>query len=69
MMTIADFRTLKDRVRREVAIHLLRKSRLSLEEIAFSFGFSELSTFHHAFRRWTGIAPGEFRRTAKQSVA
>jgi AraC-like DNA-binding protein len=56
------FQELKDRVRRDVAIHLLQKSRLSLEDIAVSLGFSELSTFHRAFRRWTGVAPGEFRQ-------
>ncbi len=63
------FQELKDRVRRDVAIHLLQKSRLSLEEIALSLGFSELSTFHRAFRRWTGVAPGEFRQTRSQPAA
>ena len=48
-------------VRRDIATHMLKKSRLPLEEVALSLGFSELSTFHRAFRRWTGLAPGEFR--------
>jgi AraC-like DNA-binding protein len=55
------FQELKDRVRRDIATHMLKKSRLPLEEIALSLGFSELSTFHRAFRRWTGLTPGEFR--------
>lgn len=59
------FQELKDRVRRDVAIHLLQKSRLSLEEIGMSLGFSEVSTFHRAFKRWTGHAPGEYRQIAK----
>jgi AraC-like DNA-binding protein len=63
------FQDLKDRVRRDVAIHLLRKSRLSLEDIGLSLGFSELSTFHRAFRRWTGAAPGEYRQANRKSVA
>jgi AraC-like DNA-binding protein len=63
------FQELKDQVRRDVAIHLLQKSRLSLEEIALSLGFSELSTFHRAFRRWTGVAPGEFRQTGSRPAA
>jgi AraC-like DNA-binding protein len=57
------FQELKDHVRRDVAQHLLEKSRLPLEEIALSLGFSELSTFHRAFRRWTGLAPGEYRQS------
>ncbi|MCA1457480.1 AraC family transcriptional regulator [Bradyrhizobium sp. BRP22] len=55
------FQEIKDRLRRDLATHLLQKSRLPLEEIAVSLGFSELSTFHRAFRRWTGVTPGEFR--------
>jgi AraC-like DNA-binding protein len=62
------FQDLKDRVRREVGMHLLEKSRLPLEEIAISLGFSELSTFHRAFRRWTGTAPGEFRQAARRTL-
>jgi AraC-like DNA-binding protein len=55
------FQEIKDKLRHDVAAHLLTKSRLTLEEIALSLGFSELSTFHRAFRRWTGLSPGEFR--------
>jgi AraC-like DNA-binding protein len=25
-------------------------------------GFSHLETLHHAFKRWTGQTPGEYRR-------
>ncbi|MBX9651237.1 MAG: AraC family transcriptional regulator [Xanthobacteraceae bacterium] len=59
------FQEIKDRVRHDIAVHLLRKSRLSLEEIGLSLGFSELSAFHRAFRRWTGLAPGEFRESRR----
>ena len=56
------FQELKDRIRRDMALHLLLKSRLSLEDIGVSVGFSEMSTFYRAFRRWTGQAPGEYRQ-------
>lgn len=59
------FQELKDKVREDVSTHLLLKSRLTLEEIGHSVGFSEISTFHRAFRRWTGQAPGEFRQTRR----
>lgn len=55
------FQEIKDRLRQDVAEHLLKRSHLSLEEIGASLGFAEPSTFHRAFRRWTGVAPGEFR--------
>lgn len=55
------FQDIKDQVRQGVAEHLLKRSRVALEEIGSSLGFAELSTFHRAFRRWTGFAPGEFR--------
>jgi len=36
---------------------------LSLSQIAELLHFSDASAFYRAFRRWTGRAPGEFRRT------
>ena len=36
---------------------------LALAEIAFSLGYSEVSAFNHAFRRWTGQSPGDYRRS------
>ena len=35
---------------------------LALAEIAFSLGYSEVSAFNHAFRRWVGQSPGHYRR-------
>ncbi|GGC87060.1 AraC family transcriptional regulator [Chelatococcus reniformis] len=62
------FQDLKDRVRRDVAVHLLRKSRLSLDDVAAALGFSEVSTFHRAFRRWTGQTPGECRHGGQGEI-
>ena len=62
------FRDLKDRVRSAAAINLLQYSQSSIDEIALALGFSEVSTFHRAFRRWTGRTPGEFRSDIERSV-
>ncbi len=55
------FQELKDGVRREAAVRLLLDTDLSINDIADRTGFSEASAFHRAFRRWTGLAPGQFR--------
>lgn len=56
------FQTALDAVRRERAEQLLRDGSVSLSQIAFLLGYTEQSTFQNAFRRWAGMAPGEFRR-------
>ena len=54
-------RELLDRVRHERAMALLSERRCSIAEIAFLLGFSELSAFYRAFKRWTGTTPAEVR--------
>lgn len=56
------FRHLADGLRVQVAIKYVRDSDLSIEDIAFALGFSDASSFRHAFRRWTNTAPHEYRR-------
>lgn len=51
-----------DEVRARVAKKLLRDPALALGEIAYRVGFSDLATFSRAFKRWTGVPPGTFRR-------
>jgi AraC-like DNA-binding protein len=48
--------------RREVALLLLRSPSLSLDEVAEQLGYSDVANFSRAFRRWTGGAPGAYRR-------
>ncbi len=60
----SSYAALLDTVRRELAIGLLRGRTLAVYEVAFLLGYSEPSTFHRAFRRWTGTSPRAFRKTA-----
>jgi AraC-like DNA-binding protein len=55
------FRKLVDELRMQVAIKYLRDTDLTIEETAYSLGFSDAANFRHAFRRWTNRAPLEFR--------
>lgn len=54
------FRRLRDRIRRDRAVADLRAGH-SVERTAERAGFNDSSAFHRAFRRWTGVAPGQFR--------
>ena len=56
------YNDLQNDVRKTLALNLLENEQLALGEIAFSLGYSEVSAFNHAFRRWVGQSPGDYRR-------
>jgi AraC-like DNA-binding protein len=43
------------------ARRLLEQRQLSIKQTAHEMGFSDPSSFHRAFKRWTGKPPGAFR--------
>ena len=55
------FQDAVDAVRSELARQYLKDPRLGVSEVAFRLGYSDLSTFDRAFKRWTGMTPREFR--------
>src|SRR6185437_15241101 len=57
-----NYSDLQDDVRRILALNLLENETLALAEIAFSLGYSDVSAFNHAFRRWVGQSPGDYRQ-------
>ena len=57
-----DFKGLVDETRRRFAIDYLRHPSHTLTDIAFLLGYSEVSAFNRAFKRWTGSTPLEYRR-------
>ncbi|MFN7927847.1 MAG: AraC family transcriptional regulator [Blastocatellia bacterium] len=54
-----------EQMRCELARQYLREPHLTISEVAYLLGFSETAAFHRAFRRWTGLTPGEFQRTKR----
>lgn len=56
------YQMIKDALRRDVAVEYLTQSDLPLLEVAARVGFSEPSTFHRAFKGWTGLTPGAYRQ-------
>jgi len=55
------FSEIVDDLRRELAEQHLTHGDLSISEVAFLLGFSDVRAFGRAFRRWTGLAPSEYR--------
>jgi AraC-like DNA-binding protein len=56
-----NYSDLQDDVRKTLALNLLENETLALAEVAFSLGYTEVSAFNHAFRRWVGQSPGQYR--------
>ncbi|MEZ5775573.1 MAG: AraC family transcriptional regulator [Hyphomicrobiaceae bacterium] len=55
------YRELVEETRRDLAFAYMRQRQLPLSEIAFLLGYSELSAFSRAVRRWTGESPRTVR--------
>jgi AraC-like DNA-binding protein len=60
------FRALVEDTRQGLAEELLGTGRLTVEQVAERVGYTEASSFVHAFRRWNGVAP---RRWAQQQAS
>ncbi|HEX5058697.1 MAG TPA: AraC family transcriptional regulator [Kofleriaceae bacterium] len=56
------FSKIVDDTRRQLALGYIADASLSLVDVAYFCGFSEQSAFNRAFKRWTGLTPGEYRR-------
>jgi AraC-like DNA-binding protein len=56
------FQQVKDEVRRDVAIDRLTNGDEPVSQIAVALGFGDTSSFHRAFRAWTGMTPNAYRQ-------
>lgn len=61
------YQQLLDDLRRDLARKYLREPAASVCEVTFRLGFSDQSSFTRAFRRWTGVTPGEYRSQPDRS--
>jgi AraC-like DNA-binding protein len=62
------FKLLQDTTRRQLAEKALQSPDARMADIAESLGFSDESAFAKAFRRWTGLSPGQYRDEAKRKT-
>ena len=51
--------------RKENAVRLLLGTSLPLEQIAEQLGYSDQTNFSHAFKHWSGMTPGQFRKHSR----
>jgi AraC-like DNA-binding protein len=55
------FKVLLNDVRRELALNMLVRGEMPIADVARQLDFADVSTFHRAFRRWTGQTPATYR--------
>ena len=59
------FAEILDELRAALAKRYLRERELPVSEIAWLLGYREVGSLTHAFRRWTGKTPKQFRSSAR----
>lgn len=64
-----NFAELVDRGRRRIAMQLLVDSEAPMASIAGLLGYARTAPFTFAFKRWTGLAPRDYRKRMWQNVA
>lgn len=55
------FQTIKDQLRRDLAMTALSQSTRSIMEISNELGFAEPSAFYRAFKKWVNCSPAKYR--------
>ena len=56
------YQEILNNVRKELAIHYLESTHSTIEEIASLLDYSDSSHFTQAFKKWTGLPPGTYRK-------
>jgi AraC-like DNA-binding protein len=55
------FRELKDELKKEISLALLRNESYSIATIAYVLGYGEPAAFIHSFKKWFGSSPTQIR--------
>ena len=56
-----DFSGVLENLKIDLARHYVADNDLSISQIAWLLGYQEISSFTHAFKRWTGKTPRQAR--------
>lgn len=60
----SSYKQLKDSCRREMALNLLRRTNIPIEDVAARLDFCDSDAFRRTFNTWLGVSPSEYRRSA-----
>ena len=63
------FSQISEELKGNLAKHYLRNRDLPISQVAWLLGYREISAFTHAFRRWTGMTPAQYRETRNGSAS
>ncbi|MEL4180754.1 AraC family transcriptional regulator [Roseateles sp. PN1] len=55
------FRQITEDLRRSLASEHLQRGQLTVQEVAYLLGYTDLANFRRAFRRWQGMSPSDYR--------
>lgn len=61
------YQTLLDHVRFELSRQYLLSTQMKIEDISEIIGFTDSANFRHAFKRWSGNSPSQYRKQHSQS--
>ena len=57
----ASFKDILEQVRHTLAVEYLKAGHLSIEEIAYTLGYTDMANFRRAFKRWEAMPPSRYR--------
>jgi AraC-like DNA-binding protein len=60
------YRAILEDVRHTLAVEHVRSGRLSMQEVAYILGYSDLANFRRAFKRWEDLPPSAFKSLESQ---
>ncbi|MFG0607569.1 AraC family transcriptional regulator [Vibrio mimicus] len=55
------YKDILDNTRHRLTLNYIKQPHMSISEVGYLVGFSNVANFNRAFRRWKGCAPGEYR--------
>ena len=61
------FKEILEEVRHTLAVEHLQLDQLSIQEIAYELGYTDMANFRRAFKRWEGVSPSTYRASLLQA--